>query len=568
MKAGMAAAVAAVAFGAWADFEINLDPEAQPIRDARKTTCGPLIGYAGCRTGVNISDDDKVFGEYREATSAICRESGAWFQRMWTANRWFDHRKPNPYDPNSKDKEEQKRYRKYVQSKPDLAFSFWKDNGIKVLFTLEAPWPSDCTNIIEFVDYIVSNKYESVVAGFELGNETYFAKREWMPGLCANWNRLIPEIKRRMPKVELGIPVCEYFENNPDLAQIRARCTDKELLKCEGYFSACSGNQTSAEMILCLSNSMKYVSHVIYHAYGAETPYSCSYYGFQRFRNFAAGFPEIQGKRFWLSEIRPRSDEDERCQRIFRESLISSHYALMAICQPDLDGYNHHEFSSLSGAFHLSNGSSWVVQWRDAGGSYPDRRAPEGKMRYEVGSQGVAYRILTEAILDHPLFIAHGTSKAMNEEDTFFTSARVTDQVYARRRARKEGKRGADLPKVEGEVEYVAALNRGRNELCLLMVNSKSEEVGVKVTLKGRQFAAPTYIALSCPEEHVDDSAVPGEGHWWRQVGWEDTQSGYFVVPMAMYKGLQPKCDVLNVTIAPHTVQSVTVRVRPVPKAK
>ena len=47
---------------------------------------------------------------------------------------------------------------------------------------------------------------------------------------------------------------------------------------------------------------------------------------------------------------------------------------------------------------------------------------------------------MAEAIKTHPLVLSHGTSKEQDPEDTIFTSARVTDQVYARRRAQKEGK--------------------------------------------------------------------------------------------------------------------------------
>ena len=567
-RAGFGAVAVGIAVSAaGADFDIMLDPGRKPIRDARQSTCGPLVGYAGCLSGVG-NDDRYFFGEGREATSAICRESGAWFQRMWSANAWFA-----------------KRNEAKKGSCPDLAFRFWKDNGIKVLFTLEA-WGGDKSKqeIIEFVDFIVSNKYESVVAGFELGNESYFGKPSDMPNLCKTWSAVIREIRKRMPKVPLGLPICEYFELNPDLAQIRARCTDKEMLTQTGYFTARRGSQASAAMILCRSNALHALSHVIYHAYGAETPYSCSYYGIQRFRNFAEGFPEIKGKPMWLSEIRMRSDEDNRCQRIFREALIMAHFSLMAISQPDVDGFNQHQFSNIAGAFHMSNGKTWNVQWRDAGGEYPDYRAPEGKPRFEVGAMGVMYRILAEAIKGHPIFLEHGTSKEQGTEDSFYTSARVCDQVYARRDALKEGRKPflgifGGVPEVEGEVEWVAALSADKNELCLLMVNSKNEEMSCEVTLKGRQFAAPTYIALSCPAEYVDCRAVPGEGRWWRQVGWEDTQTGYetwtnweAIDGGQRYEPLpskvRPKCDTLTVRIAPHTVQSVTVRTRGVPKAK
>lgn len=573
MKRLIAAAAATLAIGAYADFEINLDLAEKPLRDTRTSTCGPMIGYAGCMCGEN---EAYWFGTNRTETSRAMRNAGAWFQRMWSSNRWFERRKPNPHDPNSKDKKERDNYKKYRQAYPDLAFSFWKDNGFKVLFTLEA-WGKerDVTNIIEFCDYIVSNKYEDVVAGFELGNETYFGDRDHMPILCATWDKIIPEIKKRLPKVNLGIPVCEYFENNPDLSQIRARCLDKEKLQRKGYFSAGAGVQSSAAMILSLSNNWDKISHIIYHAYGAESPYSCSYYGYQRFRNFEKGFKEVAGKRFWLSEIRMRSDEDDWCQRMFREALIMGHYALMSICQPEFDGYNQHEFGSWSGGLYVSNGKQYVHQWRTGcwWSGYSDYRAVEGKPHLEVGSMGVMYRILAGAIMDHPIFLQHGTSKETGTEDTFFTSARLTDQVYARRRALREGKKGflgfGGAPKVDGEVEWVAAVSAKQNEFCLMMVNSKNREEEVTLTVKDHQFAVPSYVTLSCPEEFLDCAAVPGETPPWRELAWEDTQAGgYGEIKMAMYEGIKPKCDVLKVKVGPNTVQSVTVRIRPTPKPK
>ena len=559
--------------GAFAEFDIAVDLKAKPIKDVRTSTCGPEIGYAGSVLSVShsLGSDDFWAVSNRVEMSRAVRESGAWFERVWDANGWFARRVPNPHDPNSTDKKEVQRYKTYKQSNPKAVFDFWKDNGIKLLFTLEA-WSGEKSKkeILELVDYIVSNKYESVVAGFELGNESYYAKPEAMDPLCKTWNEVIPEIKKRMPKVCLGIPVCELFELNPDLTQVRSRMLAAGEIKRDTYFAASYFNQTSARMIMNLKPNLDKISHIIYHAYGAETPYSCSYYGFQRFRNFAAAFPEIKDKKLWLTEIRPRSDEDNRCQRMFRESLVMSHYALMAICQPEMDGYNHHQFYQISGGVYFSNGKNWPIQWRDAGGEYPDFRAPENQPRFEIGSMGVAYRIYTEAIKTHPLILAHGTSKAANTEDTFFTSARVMDEVYARRRALKEKRTDwlgrPDIPDVKGETEWVALVSANRGELCLLMVNSKPTEETVTVRVPGREFAAPTYVTLSCPEKFLDCRDVPGDGKPWQQVSWEDTQFGYDVVAMEKYEGMKPVCDSLTVTIAPHAIQSVTVMTRNVPK--
>lgn len=176
------------------------------------------------------------------------------------------------------------------------------------------------------------------------------------------------------------------------------------------------------------------------------------------------------------------------------------------------------------------------------------------------------HRVREEGLKTHPLILSHGTSQAMDTEDTFFTSARVTDQVYARRRALKERRKGARgrpaIPEVEGEVEWVATTDANRNDLCLLMVNTKSKPVTIELTAKGREFAAPTYVTLSCPGKYVDCREIPGDGKTWKQMSWEDTQTGYAVVPIEMNEGLVPPADSLAISIEPHTVQAVYVMTR------
>ena len=574
-----ALACAATAASAGTDFAIDVDMAAEPIKDVRTSTCGPEVGYAGCNfpiDGPNEPADTYWFKTRAADTSRAMREAGAWFQRMWNAGDWFAHRLP-PEEYRAKwnidDETWNKKFRNYWHTDPAAAFAFWKENGFKVLFTLEA-WGGEKSKkeIVELVDYIVANHYEDVVAGFELGNESYYDKN--YASLAPVWGEIIAEIRKRMPKVKLGINLAELFELNPDIEQVRSRMLAAGQIQRDSYFAAADFNRYTAQFVAAMSNSLDQITHVIYHAYGAETPYSCSYHGFQRFRNFIQAFPELKDKKMWLSEVRPRSDEDNYCQRIFREALVMAHYSLMAICQPEMDGFNHHQIYALSGGIYQSDGRNWRIQWRDTGPEYADWRAPMGEPRLEVGACGVMYRILAEAIKEHPLILRHGTSKEADTEDAFFTSSRVMDQVYARRRALKEGKRRAEIPKVEGEVEWVALADARREELCLLMVNTKSEPATVTLTARGKdrgadvdkEFAAPTYRTLSCPEKFLDCRAVPGDGHPWTQLSWEDTQTGYAVISMAPNEGLKPAASSLTVEIAPHTVQSVTVRLRNAPK--
>ena len=577
----LAAGAALVAATGFAGFEIKIDPAKVPIRDARQTPCASLIGYAGSfnaeKMGHIYDNDSYWYDTNRWETAAAMKEAGAWQQRLWSANVWFARRHPvtaaeraEVEEFNAKSGRYGKKKRLRTQSNPKAAFELWKANDMKVLLVLECWNDNQKTQCLEFVKWIVDNDYKGQVAGFELGNESFFSDK--YPNLAPRWTEVVNEIWRMWPKVPMGICLCELFERNPDLTQVRNRMLSDGAIKKDGYFSASDFNRYSTQFVIGMSNCLDKISHVVYHAYGAETPYSCSYYGFQRFRNYLNAMPELKGKRMWLTEIRPRSDEDNRCQRIFRESLIMGHYALMAICQPDMDGFNHHELHAQSGGIYMSNGREWTLQWRDGkywgGACYPDFRAPYGRPRLEVGSLGVVYRIFTEALKEHPVILSHGTSKAQDTEDAFFTSARVMDQVYARRRALREGKKPGILggaPAVEGEVEWVASFNdaKRKDRLCLLMVNTKGEEVEAVVEVAGMEFAAPTYNAVMCPAEHVDDRAVPGEGHWWRQVAWEDTNSGWGEIKMSAYEGISPKCDALTVKIAPHTVQSVIVPLRP-----
>lgn len=103
---------------------------------------------------------------------------------------------------------------------------------------------------------------------------------------------------------------------------------------------------------------------------------------------------------------------------------------------------------------------------------------------------------------------------------------------------------------------------------CLVSCTEESARGKVKDGVKDKIFAAPTYRTLSCPEKFLDCRAVPGEGHPWTQIGWEDTQAGYAAIPMAAYEGMKPDASVLTVEIAPHTVQSVTVLLRNAPDGK
>ena len=554
IKTAVAAMSVLASTGAFADFSLNLDLSGKPMRDLSKSTSKAIVGYI---SAMHAYGDDYWFVTNKYETAAVMKKAGCYNTATWGSDQWFARR--NDPDPKKR-------------TNPKAQFDFWKQNGFKVLIGLSPIGPKQAADekvfksIVDdkvgFVKWIIDNGYKDVVQGFELGCETYYMPYDRQDALIKLWTALVPEILKIWPKCPMGVPVAENFELNPNIKQVRNRMLAAGEIKRDTYFAAAAFNQYSAYFIMGLAtnNVLDKISHVTYHTYGAETPYSCSYYGVKRIRGFAEAFPEIKGKRTWWTEIRPRSDEDNRCQRIFREALIMGHYSLMMMCQPEVDGFYHHNLCNLAGGLYISNGKSWNVQWMDEGGEYPDYDSPLGRPRMEVGAQGAVYHIIANALISHPLLWHHGTSKDMDTEDSFYTSARVCDQVYERRKALKAG---AKAPEVPGEVEW-AALTKG-NELCLVMVNTKSTAEKIQVTVPGRQFAAPTYrIARIKDPKYIDCREVPGEANLWEELAYEDTQTGF--AGGGAYEGPKGGYDTLKIEIGPHTAQSVTVVMRNAPK--
>ena len=562
----IAALAASVAAAAAADVNINLSAGQKPIKDMSKAGCNRGIGFNAAMESIwSVGTDDYWFIENREHTATKLREAGANLLRLQCMNSWF--RRGVEKDPKKR------------PSNPKAAFDFYKANGIKVFVCLECGHEDDknadatVSETLEIIKWIVDNGYKGVVAGFECGNETYGDSRYAQK--AAVWKKIIDGgIAIWGKDIQFGINIAEFFELNPDIKHIRDRMMSNQDFKRDwthagAYFTAANFNKFSSQFVVKMKEigALDNVSHVIWHAYGAETPYSCSYHGIQRFRNYVEAFPELKGKQWWLTEIRPRSDEDNQCQRQFREALVMGHYTLTALSQPEVDCFNHHQLTALSGAIYQSDGRKWYVQWYNGSQEeLPDFRSGYGKPHIDVGAMGVVYRTLGEGIAECPVFLAHGIGDAKGGDWDWCASARLMDDTYARRRAIHEGRQ--DVPQVRGDVEWVLATNPGRDKFCLLMVNSKSTPEKVNLTIDEREFAAPTYRTVTCPEEFLDCNEIPGEEKPWRALCWEDTSRGYWTADMSAYEGIKSVATTLPVTIKPHTVQTVTFRTRRAPKRK
>ena len=552
MKSLTCVTLAMLASMGFADFNLNIDLSGKPMRDLSKTTSKSIVGYI---SAMHEYGDEYWFVTNKWETAEVMKKAGCHNSATWSSDMWFSRR--NHSDPRRR-------------TNPKAQFDFWKQNNFRVLIGLSGIGPKQAndekvfnacvSNRMEFVQGIIDNGYKEVVQGFELGCETYYNPYDRQDALIKFWTALVPKILKVWPGCYMGVPVAENFELNPDIKHVRERMLAAGEIKRDTYFAAANFNKYSAYFILGLkkTGALDKISHITYHTYGAETPYSCSYHGVKRIRGFAEAFPEIKDKRTWWTEIRPRSDEDNRCQRIFREALIMGHYSLMMMCQPEVDGFYHHNMCNLAGGLYISNGKSWNVQWMDEGPEYQDLDSPLGRPRMEVGPQGSVYHVIGNALRLNPRLWHHGTSKDMNTEDSFYTSSRVTDQIYAHRQALKAGKKS---PGVKGEVEWVALTSSNNHRLCLVIVNTKQTTEKIKVTVPGKQFAAPTYhIARIKDPKYIDCREVPGEAKLWEELAYEDTQTGY--AGGGAYEGPKSGFDCLNVEVGPNCVQSVTVAMR------
>jgi len=518
---------------------IELDPDAKPIRDQRDSRCGVGLGFAG-----SLVEGDPVayhFVSNRTETAVKFKESGVYFVREWGAlTAW---KKRMQYmaltDPEARAKWLKKDPATAVD--PHAVFSFRKENNIKVLLTIEQwgqvdPLTGIQTNDIqavkravgEYLQWIVDNDYDDQVAGIELGNETYFHPDP--SGVAERWAQIIPEIRRVMPNVPIGIPLAEYSEGDPDVAAVRNRLLAAGAItskKAVGLglerFNAWNGH-----FVTTLSNQMHNVTHLIYHFYGGDAAYGCSMSGFGRIANFAKAFPEVKGKKIWITEWRERSDEDNRCHQTFFSTLFKGHYMLLGLSMPDVEGMNTHSLNCLSGAFYIARGTGhWLVQWDSAHREYPDLE-DTGHPRMYSGPAGPLFRLFNEALLEHPIILEHGNQSSFGPGHAEWGSAMMYSNW-----------------KKHGHVEWAMLLSPEKDSASIIAVNSNMKPQTLKFKLKGKSPRQARIRTVSCPPERFRTHIIPGE-----------------VSPLTetdVKKNLSPDGETLVIEYPACSVQTVTV---------
>ncbi len=537
---------------------IEVDAAAEPIKDLRNSSSAPDLGYAGAMLETSTLVAEWFYISNRVESAKLIRDAGAWVVRPWSANDTWQCGLAWVAATNRVALQKRHPHKMFID--PHAYFSFWKENGMKAILCLEnygvytnvetGARTSDIDVvkkvICDYVQWIVDNGYKECVAGFECGNEAYWGKEPETYG--ERWSAIIPEMKRIWPEMKIGIPLAEYRDGDPDIAAVRARATGLEWVTNDGRgeFSFSRLNQWSGRFIVAMSNQLHNVSHVIYHFYGGDGAYGCSGNGFARIRRFAQIFPEIADKRVWITEWRERSDEDNRCHQMFFSSIWKGHYLLLTLAQPNVDGISLHNLGSLAGGISVSTGT-WNFQFDPSQRNYVDPDY-EGLPRMEIGPAAPVFRIFCEALKEHPIILDHGTTCNKGKTASIWTSANYYGTANAQIRAIACNKK---LPRLAGDIEWVATLNADKTSLSLLMVNSCDKQCKMPVELKGLCFAGePVVESVTIPAEHLYSHLIPGERPLW----------------ICKSEKLAPlDGNTASVAIGPNTVQSVTIPLRRTP---
>ena len=535
--------------------ELTVDPDAKPIRNVADSSAFPVMGFAGSL--VAEGEYSKYFYEdHRKETARVFRRAGVRLVRQWNAvAQWQTGagcgrawRKQPGYN--------------YEEYRTDMknVFSFYKEYGIRAFLTLENysvytdPYNGVRTNdlatvkkvICDYVKWIVDNDFKSCVGGFELGNEPYWAGNDLdknsPEAYAARWIPIVTAIKEIWSEAPIGIALAEYMKGDPDVKAVRARMLAEKRVVSKGYFDESTLNQWSGRYVVAMKPVLGKIDHVIYHSYGGAIPESCSYCGIQRFRGFTKAFPELGGKKFWITEWRERSDEDNRCHQRFHTTLFKAGYMTMMVAQPDVDGLSLHQFNSLSGALYLSGAApksapswhsrspSWAVSWDSSNSNRPNLTG-DNDPEIQVGISGPVFRLYNEALLAHPLVMDFGGTK------TGFQSQGSTGTVWSASQNYGNSKMT--------DCQILVTMNKGKSSIALLAVNTR--EVPAKLVLKTPpkyRLCGPDYRVYSCPKEFLYRHELPGEGKFTRQYGYEE-----FPAPKDPYTVEIPALSVTTVTI-------------------
>jgi hypothetical protein len=478
------------------DMTITFDISDPTYIDQSKSSSFPNLGYAGCIADEGPEFAEEFFRRSADHTWEVFKGAGAYFIKEWNADGSWARDKKMAYD----------------------VFSWRKKHGVKILLCLEHGGGRTINDarrrILGFVKWIVDNGFKDQVAGFELGSEPYWGTT---PEIYADrWAAIVPDIKKIWPEVNLGFPVAELYDGDPDIEAVRSRYTNVDLLLSQDSTLGLNKiNNWSGRFVVAFSNCLHHCSHVVYHFYGGFGHYGCTYNGVQRIRRFAKSFPEVEGKKAWITEWRFTSDMDLCSQQKFQIALFDALYMLMIVCQPEVEGICAHQAGQLSGGFYIADGKGLWRGQRTHGLGNSAFVDPDwtGRPRIEVGPVGPVFKLYNEALLAHPHVLRRG-----RRYDGSINDGRFNQMMNVWRNSG------------EGTVEWVLLTNKDRSSYALMVCNCCSVPFEPEMKMVGVNLARPHYRVYRCRREDIHVSQMPGEP----RLAWQeeyDGDEGKIVVP-------------------------------------
>ena len=547
MKIVLFSVFAAVsAFGAARpDATITFDTSAPAFKDQRDSRANPVMGWAGTITDIGGEIGKYLFETDPDHTWEVLKEAGCHFVKMWSANtRWEESM---AYAALKTDKERAafaKKHRQTPLGDPKIYYDFLKKHDVKLLLCIEQystytdVAKGETTNdiavvkqhMLDYVKWIVDNGYRDMVVGFELGNEPYFGSEP--EKYAERWSEIVPDMKKIFPEADIGFSIAEYRDGDPDIAAVRARSTRvDEWFKDDKEFGYQRVNQWSGRFIVAFSNCLDLCSHAIYHFYGGDIAYGVGPCGFGRIRNFAKVFPEVKDKKVWITEWRFTADQNLIKQQSFSIALFDAFYMMMCVCQPEIDGLSAHQCGWLSGGFYIADGRGSWCQRRFLESMYVD---PDwtGRPRLEVGPVGPVFKLLNEAILDHPHVLARGNRAGGSiDNDNYWSSHLCGGRDKQLNAWLSDGAEPAKRPKTDKDIlEWILLTDKARTSVALVAANANFEDWKPSLETVGCTLGKPHVRLYRCKPEDVMRRQVPGE----KPLSWEEEfegEEGKVVVP-------------------------------------
>ena len=521
--------------------KVSVDPAVEPIKDLRQLKAGAGFGFNSFLGESAHANADWYYNVDKDNTAKAFAESGTRIVRVQDAQIHFQG-----------DRAERVRfattYRRFDwgraaldMSKPrhwtdaSNVFGFFKRQGMKVILCLEGAvydsekdaMTSDVDKVekvtLDYLKWIRDNGYADCVIGVELENEPYFSSKP--DSFARRWNQIVPKMRALWSDLAIGLPISIYQQNDPDLEAVRRRGQLKDALEGPAH-TAAHVNQWTGNAITSMSPEvMSNITHVIIHTYGANGSYTANYGGIEKARRMRKIYPEIDGKPFWITEWRDRSDEDHVCHRRFVTTLWKAQYLQMVVAQPDVDATFLHSNGTCAGNLYQSNGKTWVLQVDESGkrGGLCDTTG-NGQWRLDVGTAGPLFRIFLHAFDRHPLVLAHGDEKGFG----FNANTRMYDADVARMFARRDGK--VEPPRVT-DLTWVIAADAKRKSYAFLLVNTHEEPRHVNLSVSGCTFGDGIVRSITCTPGLERALEIPGEPKPWRVNAYQKSFNGGLTLP-------------------------------------